>query len=207
MAVNLLIMAIAVPLIIAIINVIMPVIIRKILTFLVLGYTLVITWLMYMEAPPMVQLFGETIFKLDQMGIFALVFIQVLSFIILIFSLKGVNKEIEKSFFVLYPMTVSFCNGVVLSENIISLLMFWGLSGMTLYFFALLGRTKDAPQTAKKTFIIIGGSDAFLILGFVLMWFMQPAAGWTLSSFSIPLSNGTHLPQHGPLRDKVSIEN
>ena len=191
MAVNLLIMAIAVPLIIAIINVIMPVIIRKILTFLVLGYTLVITWLMYMEAPPMVQLFGETIFKLDQMGIFALVFIQVLSFIILIFSLKGVNKEIEKSFFVLYPMTVSFCNGVVLSENIISLLMFWGLSGMTLYFFALLGRTKDAPQTAKKTFIIIGGSDAFLILGFVLMWFMQPAAGWTLSSFSIPLSNGT----------------
>jgi formate hydrogenlyase subunit 3/multisubunit Na+/H+ antiporter MnhD subunit len=189
MAVNLLIMVIAVPLIIAIINVILPAIIRKILTLAALGYTLVLTYFLYMEPPSAVIIFGETAFAIDRMSIFAIVFIQVLSFIILVFSLKGITKEIEKSFFVLYPMTVAFCNGVVVSENMISMLIFWGLSGMTLYFFALLGRTKDAPQTAKKTFIIIGGSDAFLILGFALMWFLQPAAGWTMSSYSVPLSN------------------
>jgi formate hydrogenlyase subunit 3/multisubunit Na+/H+ antiporter MnhD subunit len=193
MDVNLMIMLIALPLIIAIINIVLPLIVRKILSLAVVGYTLIATYLLYTNPAVSVTMFGETIFILDKMSIFALVFVQILSFIILIFSLKGVSPASEKSFFVLYPMTVAFCNGVILSENIISFLMFWGLAGLTLYLFALLGTTKEAPQTAKKTFILIGGSDAFLIFGFVLMWHLQPAAGWSLSAFSIPLTTGTAI--------------
>ena len=194
MALNDLLMLIIVPLIVSIINFILPAVVRKILTLATMVYTMTLTYFLYVNpAASDFHLFDERVFSLDQMGLFALIFIQILSFIILIFSLKGVQKEIEKSFFVLYPMTLAFCNGVVLSENMISFLIFWGLSGLTLYGFALLGKTKEAPQTAKKTFILIGGSDAFLIMGFVLMWFVQPAAGWSLSSFNLPLTDGSTI--------------
>ncbi len=58
-----------------------------------------------------------------------------------------------------------------------SLLVFWGLSGLALYWFALLGRGKEAPGTAKKTFIIVGGSDAFLLLGLAMIGMKS---GWSL---------------------------
>jgi len=193
MDVNPIILLIAIPLLISLLNFMLPVLVRKILSFAAIVYTLIGTYILYTSPAVGVEIFGEIVLSLDSMGSFALIFIQILSFIILIFSLKGVNTDTEKSFFVLYPMTVAFCNGVVLSENIISFLMFWGLSGLTLYFFALLGKTKETPQTAKKTFILIGGSDAFLILGFVMMCYLQPVVGWSLSSFNIPLDNGSAI--------------
>ena len=51
----------------------------------------------------------------------------------------------------------------------------------------MLGKTKDSPQTAKKTFIIIGGSDAFLIMGLALVWFLNSENSWLLLSTNIPL--------------------
>jgi multicomponent Na+:H+ antiporter subunit A len=121
------------------------------------------------------------------MGLFVITFIQILSFVILIFSLKGVDKDYVKRFFFLYPLTVSFCNAVILSEHAISFLIFWGLSGLTLYLFGTLGKTADSPQTAKKTFIIIGGSDAFLLIGLIIIWFISPDTGWSLNKPLIPL--------------------
>ena len=50
-----------------------------------------------------------------------------------------------------------------------------------------MGKTLDAPKAAKKTFIIIGGSDAFLLMGLVLMWLLSPATGWSLNNPQIPL--------------------
>jgi len=75
---------------------------------------------------------------------------------------------------------------VVLSEHALSFLIFWGLSGLTLYLFGTLGKTHDAPQSAKKTFIIIGGSDAFLLLALVIIWMISPA-GWSLNNPKIAL--------------------
>ena len=46
---------------------------------------------------------------------------------------------------------------------------------------------KRQPKAAKKTFIIIGGSDAFLLMGLVLMWLLSPATGWSLNNPQIPL--------------------
>ncbi len=188
MAVNELTLLIAIPLGISIINIFLPSILRKILTFLGLCYLLFISYNMFKVPAEDAYLFNQVIFSLDKLGFFTIAFIQILSFIILIFSLKGVVKSIEKQFFVLYPMTVAFCNGAVLSAHSLSFLIFWGLTGITLYLFGVLGQTKNAPKTAKKTFIIVGGSDAFLILGFVLIWFLQPATGWSLWNVQLELS-------------------
>lgn len=190
MDVNTLTLLIVIPLGIAIINIILPVLLRKVITMGSLLLTLYLAVQLYFDPADDIMMFGQDILQTDQLSMFALIFIQILSLIILMFSLKGIHPDRQKAFFVWYPMTVSFCNGVVLSDHSISFILFWGLSGLTLYMFSLLGNTKETPQTAKKTFILIGGSDAFLILGLAMMGFAQPEALWSLDAFNVPLSNG-----------------
>jgi len=189
MQINELILLIAVPLIVAVINIFLPVMLRKVLNFLALIYLLFLNYQLFQIGAVSVSLFDQVIFNVDKLSIFILIFIQILSFIILIFSLKGVEKNIEKSFFILYPLTVGFCNGVVVSVHSLSLLIFWGLTGITLYLFALLGNSKDAPDSAKKTMVIVGGSDVFLILGLILVWYLNPNKDWQLFTGSILLTN------------------
>jgi len=63
--------------------------------------------------------------------------------------------------------TVGFSCGVLLAANLILLLVFWGLLGLTLYI--LIGIAgPDASAAAKKSFIVIGGSDCLLLLGVVI---------------------------------------
>ncbi|MDP2364712.1 MAG: proton-conducting transporter membrane subunit, partial [Ignavibacteria bacterium] len=187
MIINELLLFIIVPLAVGFINLFLPAFLRKVLTFIALAFGLVMVYLFYQRPTDSFAYFDQIIFSLDQLGLFVVTFIQILSFIILIFSLNGLDKNSEKRFFFLYPITVSFCNAVVLSEHALSFLIFWGLSGLTLYLFATMGKTKAAPQAAKKTFIIIGGSDAFLLMGLVIMWLISPATGWSLNNPLIPL--------------------
>ncbi len=149
---NNLLLLILIPLAISFLNIFLPKILRKILVFATLVVTSIITVNLFNVNNETFILFSNTILSLDKMSYFALAGIQLLSFIILIFSLKGVEKDIQKQFFVLYPLTLAFSNGVVLSEHSFSFLIFWGLSGLTLYLFNLLGKTKDSPKTAKKHF-------------------------------------------------------
>lgn len=188
MEINFLVVLIAVPLVVSLINIIFPALIGKLLSLLSLIYTTFVVYLLFTTGVESAAFFGIVIFSADKLTLFTVAFIQLLSIIILLFSLKGVPKEIEKRFFILYPMTVAFCNAVVLSENTISFLIFWGLSGATLYLFGLLGNTNDTPKTAKKTFIIIGGSDAFLIMGLVLIMYLAPQPGWGMIDIGLPLT-------------------
>jgi formate hydrogenlyase subunit 3/multisubunit Na+/H+ antiporter MnhD subunit len=187
MIINELLLLVLMPFIAAILNLFLPAALRKILTAASLIITSILIYLVYRMPAQTVSFFDQVIFSADKMSLFVLTFIQVLSIIILIFSLNGVDKDSEKRFFVLYPITVSFCNAVVLSEHALSFLIFWGLSGLTLYLFGTLGKTHDAPQAAKKTFIIIGGSDAFLLMALIIMWVISPATGWSLNNPKIPL--------------------
>ena len=188
MQINDLTLLISVPIIVALINLFLPVILRKILNVLALVYLLYLNFQIFQTGASPVALFGQVIFNADSLSVFISVFIQILSFIILIFTLKGVNKKVEKAFFVLYPLTVGFCNGVVVSTHSMSLLIFWGLTGITLYLFALLGNTKGTPDSAKKTMIIVGGSDVFLLMGLIFVWFLNPGTDWQLFKSAIPLN-------------------
>ncbi len=184
---NLLFLLVFAPLLIAIINILLPAVVDKLFTFVTSVFTIFLTVLLFWFGSKNYYFFGTVVFSLDEMKSFVLVFIQLLSFIILLFSLKGIDAEIEKKFFVLYPFTIAFCNGAVLSENFFSFLIFWGLSGLTLYMFGTLGKTLNTPAAVKKTFIIVGGSDAFLIMGLAIMWFLQPDANGNLSGYRINL--------------------
>ena len=187
MEINVLWYLVLLPLAAGVLNLLLPVIFRKALNLVAIAFTLFLAFGLLFFTPVPVFLFGLPVFVIDALAKFTLLFIQLMALVILIFALKGVDREAERGFFIWYPMTVSFCNGVVLSENLLSFLVFWGLSGLMLYFFTLLGSSDETPQTAKKVFIVVGGSDAFLIMGVALLLASQPDAGWNLSSYSISL--------------------
>jgi formate hydrogenlyase subunit 3/multisubunit Na+/H+ antiporter MnhD subunit len=183
---NPLLLVVAVPLAVALLNLFLPVLVRKVLVLLGLGFALVLIAGMFHVLPPPWETMGTTLLALDKLGFLALAFIHVLSLIIFLFCLSGLEPETQKPFLVLFPLTVAFAAGTVLSRPLLGFLVFWGLSGLTLYGFALLGRGAEAPSAAKKTFILVGGSDAFLIMGLALMGLKS---GWTLVDSRIPLAD------------------
>jgi formate hydrogenlyase subunit 3/multisubunit Na+/H+ antiporter MnhD subunit len=187
---NPLVLVIALPLAVALLNLVLPVVVRKLLIFASLVAGLVLVKGVFDAPPADFALLGPAVLTADKLGVLALAFIYILSLIIFVFCLKGLDAATERTFLVLYPSTVSFAAGAVLCPNAIGFLVFWGLSGLTLYGFALLGRGEAAAATAKKTFILVGGSDAFLILGLALT---GASSGWSLIGGPVSLGEPAGL--------------
>ena len=68
-------------------------------------------------------------------------------------------------------ITLGSVAGAVFAADYIMLLLFWGVLGITLYMLIGMGGPQ-ASSAAKKTFIIVGGTDALMILGIGLIWVM-----------------------------------
>ncbi|MCF7885637.1 MAG: hypothetical protein K9M80_03995, partial [Candidatus Marinimicrobia bacterium] len=194
MEINGLALLVIIPVLIGIVNLVLPNLLKKILNLAGIVYLLYLAFSLFIQynngTALEFNLFGNLIFRLDILTLFTIIFIEILSLLIYIFSLKGVTKNIEKYFHVLYPLTVGACNGAVISVNSISLLIFWGASGILLYLFAMLGSEDSTSDTARKTLIIVGGSDALLVLGLVLLRFLGNSGNWLFLNTNLALSNG-----------------
>ncbi len=80
------------------------------------------------------------------------------------FSISDVNK-----FFAYFFLTLGSAFAVAIANNLILLLVFWGFLGITLYLMIQQGK-EGSNEAAKKSLIIIGASDCFLILGIAILW-------------------------------------
>jgi formate hydrogenlyase subunit 3/multisubunit Na+/H+ antiporter MnhD subunit len=69
-------------------------------------------------------------------------------------------------------MTLGAALGAAFADNLILLFVFWGMLAACLYLLAGLTRTDGAAASAKKSMIIIGGTDALMLFGIALMWKM-----------------------------------
>ncbi|MBU4149602.1 MAG: hypothetical protein KKB52_04570, partial [Candidatus Omnitrophica bacterium] len=76
-----------------------------------------------------------------------------------------------RSYYAYIIWTIGFSILAAISNNILILIAAWGFLGLTLYMLINVGGPK-AAGTSKKAFIIIGGSDSLMILGFGLVWFI-----------------------------------
>jgi formate hydrogenlyase subunit 3/multisubunit Na+/H+ antiporter MnhD subunit len=183
---NPMVLVIAVPAAVALLNLFLPTALRKLLILAGLAAGLILTIRFFSAPPPAVEFLGVTALALDKLNLLALAFIQGLSLIIFLYCLKGLEARTERTFLALFPATVSFAAGTVLCPNAIGFVLFWSLSGLALYGFGLLGKGGAAASTAKRTFLIIGGSDAFLILGLALA---GTTWGWSVVDATIPLGH------------------
>jgi len=107
--------------------------------------------------------------RLDALGSFVLLATTAFGFLVAMYSLgymKG--RERLREYYACLLWTVGISCGVILANDLVLLLVFWGFLGITLYLMIGTGGA-DASGAAKKSFIIIGGSDCFLMLGIAIV--------------------------------------
>lgn len=138
------------------------------------------------------NLFSFPLFRLDRLNGFLLLAIIVFSFLILIYSVKfmrGKARLIQYYTYIILSAAASI--GAVLSNNLILLVIFWGFLGLTLYLLINIGKD-DTSATAKKTFIIVGGSDALMLLGIGIIYFLTGTL--QIDKIQIYLTMGSPMP-------------
>jgi len=130
--------------------------------------TVLLAWILF--AAGTAQLGDGRWLKLDHLNKFVLLAMTVFGFLIALYSMGYMEgKERLREYFAYLLWTVGISCGAVLANDLILLLIMWGLLGITLYVMVGMGGS-DASAAAKKSFIVIGASDCFLMLGVVIVW-------------------------------------
>ena len=97
------------------------------------------------------------------------------TFLIVLYSLKFMEeRERLGEYYAYLLITLGAAAGVVFATDFITLLVFWGILGIPLYF--LVGfNGPQGSRAAKKTLVLVGGADALMILGVGIMIMLT---GW-----------------------------
>lgn len=130
----------------------------------------------------------EGLLRFDALSVFIAGFVCLFSVLSIVYSIgfmKGRRTGIL--YYVLLILTALASLGVVLSNNLVLVMIFWGFLGLLLYLLIGYGKSERTAFTAKKTFIIIGGTDAFMLLGLALVWHL--AGSVSIDQLSIPLDS------------------
>jgi formate hydrogenlyase subunit 3/multisubunit Na+/H+ antiporter MnhD subunit len=110
--------------------------------------------------------------RLDNLSRMVVVAIALFGFLIALYSLEFMKgKAREKEYYCYLLLTLCISIGAVLASDLILMLVLWGLLGVTLYLMVGLSGP-GASAAAKKSFIIVGGSDSLLVLGIIIIWFL-----------------------------------
>jgi NADH:ubiquinone oxidoreductase subunit 5 (subunit L)/multisubunit Na+/H+ antiporter MnhA subunit len=128
------------------------------------------------------------LFLIDNLSIFVAIFVAFFSLLILIYSIGFMPKKKGLFSYYLYMfLTLAASLGAVFANNLILFMVFWGFLGMLLYLLIEFGEKKHTSATAKKAFILIGGTDAFMLLGLAFIW--KLTGTFDMDKLSIGLDN------------------
>ena len=111
--------------------------------------------------------------KLDSLNSFVILAIGLFSILTIIYSFKFMKGRQKLTQYYIYIILTAIASVLtVLANNLILLLVFWGFLGLTLYLLINMGGD-NASLVAKKTFIIVGGSDALMLLGICIIYLLS----------------------------------
>lgn len=134
------------------------------------------------------EYFGRMLFKVDMLSSFIGLWIGFFGFVMILYSLGFMRgKPNLKQYYCYMLLTIGSAYGAVFADNLLILLSFWGFLGFTLYML-ILTAGGEAATAAKKTMIIVGGTDALLVLGAAIVWVMTGST--SMSQSPIPTITG-----------------
>jgi len=108
--------------------------------------------------------------SLSHMGAFMLLAVCCFGVLVLLYSMGYMRgKERLREYYAWILWTVGVSCGVILADDLRLLLVFWGLLGVALYVLVGIGGA-SASAAAKKSFVIVGGSDCAMLLGVAVLW-------------------------------------
>jgi formate hydrogenlyase subunit 3/multisubunit Na+/H+ antiporter MnhD subunit len=106
--------------------------------------------------------------------------------LITLYSLRQMEGQPRlKAYYIYLLLTVGISNGAVLTNNLLLLLIFWGIIPVLLFLMIRLSGSK-AQNSAVKSLIIVGSTDFIMLLGVIIMW--QLKGNLNLNEISIPVN-------------------
>ena len=139
--------------------------------------TLVATLPLFTDEPRSAEI-GLLLLRVDRLSGFILVATAAFGTLIAVYSvgfMKG--KAGRRTYDVCLLWSVSLSCGVLLANELVVLVICWGLLAVTLYLMIGLSGP-DASAAAVKTLLIVGGADALLTLGIGLFWVGRARFAW-----------------------------
>jgi len=126
--------------------------------------------------------------RLDDLGGFILLGVAFFSACILLYSFGFFkNDEVSaRSYYANFLWCVGASCGIAVSGSLLALLVFWGFLGVPFFILINLG-SENADVAAKKTFIVLGGTDSLLILGAAAIWVLR--GSFDMSGLAIPIAD------------------
>ncbi|MCJ7777552.1 MAG: hypothetical protein MUP16_04485, partial [Sedimentisphaerales bacterium] len=107
------------------------------------------------------------------LGSFMLLFACGFGLLITIYSLKSTrNIRRVNEYFGAVLLTIGGSAGVLLSNHLLFLLIFWEIVTVSLYILISTGR-ENSNFAATKSFALIGASDGALLLGIMMTWILS----------------------------------
>jgi len=108
--------------------------------------------------------------KQTSFSAFLLIFIMLFGVLVILYSLSFLRNRDTASIYYSYLLwTLAAAAGVVLSDNLLILLIFWEILTAVLFFLINMG-DEGHSEAAAKSFTILGFTDAAMLLGIVLIW-------------------------------------
>ena len=161
---------------------------RPIFALAVSLFALVGSYNLFRIKPASWDLFGYTaLLRIDNLSAFVSLFIALFGALIILYSIGFMREKVNIGNYYAYILaTIAASIGAVLSNNLLLFIGFWGFLGITLYLLIAIGG-EEAKGAAKKTFIIIGGTDALMLLGIAIIWKLTGAVRMDVAA--IPLDN------------------
>jgi len=129
------------------------------------------------------------LFRFDNLSNFVGIFVGLFSLLIILYSIGFMRKS--KGLFRYYSyivLTLLTSLGVVFSNHLVLFMVFWGFLGLLLYLLIGFGQKENTPATAKKTFIIVGGADALMLLGLAFICRLTGMSIWALQMDKISIA-------------------
>lgn len=113
-----------------------------------------------------------TTLNLDGLSKLLVLLAAIFAVLVLAYSIIYITSDnIPLHYYSCFLITIGSAAGAILTDNLMLLIFFWGVLGLTL-FMMMRGNTEEGASAAKKTFIMIGASDGIMILGVALLWRM-----------------------------------
>jgi formate hydrogenlyase subunit 3/multisubunit Na+/H+ antiporter MnhD subunit len=130
---------------------------------------------------------NSAFFKLDALNGFICLGILFFGALTLIYSIRFMRgKPNLFGYYFCIILTILASLVVALANNLIVLLVAWGFLGFTLYLL-ITQAGPGAVDAAKKTLIIVGGSDGLMVLGIGIIWSLTNT--FKMDEISLLLSN------------------
>lgn len=171
---------IAIPLVAGLVCLFVPESMKRIRPFLaILGtlMTLLATWPLFLAVRNIPR--GARLLMddgrwlcLDHLSSFVLLATAAFGLLIAIYSVGYMaDKRNQREYYACLLWTVAVSCGAILANDLVLLLVFWGLLGLALYLMIGTGGA-EASAAAKKSFVLIGGTDCLLLVGVILIWLL-----------------------------------